>query len=46
MKQRKNYIEGQLPNYVVFQYIDPETDYTYRRLVIRDIINTVLENSG
>ena len=39
---RKNYIESQLPNYVVFQYIDPETDYTFRRLVIRDIINLSL----
>ena len=45
MSNRKNYIEGQLPNYVVFQFKDPETDYTYRRLVIRDIINTALENS-
>ena len=46
LSSRKNFIEGQLPNYVVFQYKDPETDYTYRRLVIRDIINTVLENSS
>lgn len=43
---RKNYIESQLPNYVVFQYIDPETDYTFRRLVIRDIINSAIENSS
>ena len=46
MGSRKNYIDGQLPNYVVFNYNDPETDYTYRRLVIRDIINKVLENSS
>ena len=46
MGSRKNYIDGQLPNYVVFNYNDSETDYTYRRLVIRDIIKKVLENSS
>ena len=46
MSNRKNYIESQLPNYVVFQYNDSETDYTFRRLVIRDIINTALEKSS
>ena len=45
MSERKNFIENQLPNYVVYEYVDPETDYTFRRLVIRDIIDSALEES-
>ena len=46
MGERKNFIENQLPSYVVFEFIDPETDYTFRRLVIRDIIDSALEKSS
>ena len=46
MSERKNFIENQLPSYVVFEFIDPETDYTFRRLVIRDIIDSALEESN
>ena len=46
MGERKNFIENQLPSYVVFEFIDPETDYTFRRLVIRDIIDSALEESS
>ena len=45
VKQREGNIKDQIPNFVVFNQIDPESDYTYRRLVIRDIIQSVLEKS-
>ena len=45
VKQREGNINDQIPNFVVFNQIDPESDYTYRRLVIRDIIQSVLEKS-
>jgi len=45
VKQREGNINDQIPNFVVFNHIDPESDYTYRRLVIRDIIQSVLEKS-
>ena len=41
----KELIDSQIPNFVVYEYIDPETDYTFRRLVIRDIIESTLEKS-
>ncbi len=44
-KSREGNINDQIPNFVVFQYENSETDYTYRRLVIRDIIDSVLEKS-
>jgi uncharacterized surface protein with fasciclin (FAS1) repeats len=42
----KELIDSQIPNFVVYEYIDPETDYTFRRLVIRDIIESTLEKSN
>ena len=45
VKQREGNINDQIPNFVVFNLIDPESDYTYRRLVIRDIIQSVLDKS-
>ena len=41
----KELIDSQIPNFVVYEYSDPETDYTFRRLVIRDIIESTLEKS-
>ena len=43
--QRKNTIDIQVPNYLVYQDVDPETDYTFRRLIIRDIIQSTLDKS-
>mgnify|MGYP003302065585 FL=1 len=45
MGNNKELIDSQIPNFVVYEYIDPETDYTFRRLVIRDIIESTLEKS-
>ena len=42
----KELIDSQIPNFVVYEYSDPETDYTFRRLVIRDIIESTLEKSN
>ena len=42
----KETIDSQIPNFVVYEYSDPETDYTFRRLVIRDIIESTLEKSS
>ena len=42
----KELIDSQIPNFVVYEYNDPETDYTFRRLVIRDIIESTLEKSN
>ena len=42
----KELIDSQIPNFVVNEYSDPETDYTFRRLVIRDIIESTLEKSN
>ena len=42
----KKLIDDQIPNFVVYEYIDAETDYTFRRLVIRDIIESTLEKSS
>ena len=41
----KKLIDDQ-PNFVVYEYSDAETDYTFRRLVIRDIIESTLEKSS
>ena len=46
MGNNKELIDSQIPNFVVYEYNDPETDYTYRRLVIRDIIESTLEKSN
>ena len=46
MGSNKELIDSQIPNFVVYEYIDPETDYTFRRLVIRDIIESTLEKSN
>ncbi|MEC8048525.1 MAG: fasciclin domain-containing protein [Chloroflexota bacterium] len=46
MGNNKELIDSQIPNFVVYEYIDPETDYTFRRLVIRDIIESTLEKSN
>ena len=45
MGNNKELSDSQIPNFVVYEYIDPETDYTFRRLVIRDIIESTLEKS-
>ncbi len=42
----KEIIDSQIPNFVVYEYNDAETDYTFRRLVIRDIIESTLEKSN
>ena len=42
----KKLIDDQIPNFVVYEYSDAETDYTFRRLVIRDIIESTLEKSS
>ena len=42
----KETIDSQIPNFVVYEYNDAETDYTFRRLVIRDIIESTLERSN
>ena len=42
----KETIDSQIPNFVVYEYNDAETDYTFRRLVIRDIIESTLEKSS
>ena len=42
----KELIDSQIPDFVVYEYSDPETDYTFRRLVIRDIIESTLEKSN
>ena len=42
----KKSIDAQIPNFVVYEYSDAETDYTFRRLVIRDIIESTLEKSS
>ena len=46
MGSNKELNDSQIPNFVVYEYIDPETDYTFRRLVIRDIIESTLEKSN
>ena len=46
MGSNKELIDSQIPNFVVYEYSDPETDYTFRRLVIRDIIESTLEKSN
>ena len=46
MGNNKELIDSQIPNFVVYEYSDPETDYTFRRLVIRDIIESTLEKSN
>ena len=42
----KKLFDDQIPNFVVYEYSDAETDYTFRRLVIRDIIESTLEKSS
>ena len=39
----KEAIDAQIPNIAVNEYIGAETDYTFRRIVIRDIIESTLE---